>query len=159
MKVIAIGKNIKGSARKARIPARVVIGMHVEEAMPTLEYMNNKASDSVYKVLKSAIANAEHNYKLKSNDLIVHNVFVDNAFKLRRFKAGSKGSPRIFDRRYCHITVELTDKIVQDEQAVDNKITKEEKTKSNKSKNKDSEKKQKKETNSKDSKTKKTKAK
>ena len=40
--VKASGKNVKGSARKARIPARVVIGMKVSEALPVLMYLEKK---------------------------------------------------------------------------------------------------------------------
>jgi large subunit ribosomal protein L22 len=109
MIVKSIAKNVKGSARKARIPARVVLGMKVEQALPVLQFMEKAAAKDVYKVVKSAAANAEHNFKLNAADLVIESIVVDDGFKLKRNKAGSRGGPIFFDRRYCHITVKLSD--------------------------------------------------
>ncbi len=103
----AVAKNIRTSVTKAKIPADVVKGMHVGEALDVLTYMNKKAAGDVLKVVKSAAANAVHNFDAKIKNLYISDVRIDKGLQFRRMKAGSRGSPKFFDLHHAHITVVL----------------------------------------------------
>ncbi|GAB4285154.1 MAG: hypothetical protein Kow0081_2810 [Candidatus Dojkabacteria bacterium] len=109
MNIVAVAKNVRGSARKARIPAEVVKGMLVEEALPVLKYIEKSAAKDVWKVINSAKSNAIHNYGVAPENLVIENIRVDKGMRLRRYKAGSRGMARPIHKHFCHITVELRD--------------------------------------------------
>ncbi len=114
IKVIAKAKNIRGSARKARIPADVVRGMMVDEALAILEYMPKKAAADVYKVVNSARANAIHNYNMNPERLKISNIQVGQGMKLRRIKPKSRGMASVINKQFNNITVEVIE--VSDEE-------------------------------------------
>lgn len=107
----AVAKNIKSSVTKAQIPARIVKGMDIEEAIPVLRYMNKKAAGLVLKVVESAKANAVHNFDAKSDNLFISDIRVDKGLNIRRMRAGSRGSPIFFDRHMANITVVLRERL------------------------------------------------
>ena len=104
MEVRAVAKNIRRSPRKVRLVVDAVRGRSVNEALAVLGLMPNGAARDVYKVVKSAAANAENNFELDINDLYVYRIFVDEGPTLKRFKARAHGrvAPRL--RRSSHIT-------------------------------------------------------
>lgn len=105
--VIAKAKNVRGSAQKARIPARIVKGMKVNEALSILKYMPKKAATDVYKAVKSAASNAVNNNGMNMDELYVHNIRVDQAFSLKRYKSGSRGMVNPIKKHFCNIYVEV----------------------------------------------------
>lgn len=109
MEVKAIGKFVRVSTRKARIPAQVIKGMNAVEAVYVLKYMPKGAAAHVKKVLESAIANAVHNMGLKESDLIVSEVMIDKGPSLRRVEYKAKGSVAFYNRPMSHITVVVKD--------------------------------------------------
>jgi large subunit ribosomal protein L22 len=104
MEVRAVAKNIRRSPQKVRLVVDVVRGRSVTEALAILSLMPQTAARDVFKVVKSAAANAENNFNLDPNDLYVHRIFVDEGTTLKRFKARSHGrvAPRL--KRASHIT-------------------------------------------------------
>lgn len=104
MEVRAVAKNIRRSPQKVRLVVDVVRGRSVHEALAILSLMPQGAARDVYKVVKSAAANAENNFELNPNELYVYRIFVDEAATLKRFKARSHGrvAPRL--KRASHIT-------------------------------------------------------
>ena len=122
MEVKAIGKFIRVSTRKARIPAQVIKGMNAVEAVYTLKYMPKGAAHHVKKVLESAIANAVHNYGMKQSELVVSEAMIDKGPGLRRVEYKAKGSVAFYNRPMSHITV-----IVKDANGAQKKPTKVEK--------------------------------
>jgi len=68
------------------------------------------ASPIVEKVLKSAIANAEHKYEMNVEDLIVSEVFVDEGATLKRFRPRAQGRASAINKRTSHITVVVAEK-------------------------------------------------
>ncbi len=107
--VTAINKNVRTSAQKARIPADIIRGMKALEAVEVLRYMPKSAAIHVKKTLDSAIANAKNNDGLDINTLFVSEIRVNDGQMYKRYKEGSKGSYKPFERRTCHIYVTLGD--------------------------------------------------
>ncbi len=107
--VKAVAKNVRGSARKARIPAAAVRGMRAEKALDVLKYMPRRAAHDVRKVVASAVANAVHNEGMESDKLIISKIHVDEAFTMKRYRPESKGRVRAIMKRNSNITVYVTD--------------------------------------------------
>lgn len=101
--------NVRISPRKVRLVANLVKGMSVANAIDQLNYSNKDAGEPVSKVIRSAAANAEHNFQADPKKLKVQNIFVNNGLNYKRGKPVSKGRYHMIIRRGSHITVELTD--------------------------------------------------
>jgi large subunit ribosomal protein L22 len=103
-------KNISMSAQKVRLVCNVVRGKPAVEALTTLKFMPNAAALHVGKVLGSAVANAEENFGVSRDDLVVYRIFADEAptRKWRRFGARGRFKPLL--RRNSHITVILRER-------------------------------------------------
>lgn len=93
------------SPQKARLVADMVRGLPVEKALNDLTFNKKKASDMFKKILRSAIANAEHNHGLDIDALRIKRIFVDEAPRLKRFMARAKGRGNRIIKRNCHITI------------------------------------------------------
>lgn len=110
MEARAIAKFIRVSPRKARMVVDLVRGKKLEEALAILRYTPNKAADVVTKVVKSAAANAEHNYEMDKEDLVISQIFVDQGPSLKRVMPRAMGRADIIKRKTSHITVVVSDK-------------------------------------------------
>jgi large subunit ribosomal protein L22 len=77
----------------------------VTEALAVLKNTPKVASGVIYKVLKSAIANAEHNYDMNSDALYVSAAFVDQGPTLKRVHPRSRGQAFKILKRSSHVTV------------------------------------------------------
>lgn len=109
MNISATHKNARIAPRKVRPLARLLRNMPAVQAELQLRYLpGREVRDVVLNVLKSAIANAQHNAGLKIEDLIVDNVQINAGFAFKRFRPGFKGSADPFKKRTSHITVTLT---------------------------------------------------
>jgi len=100
----AIARHIRISPQKVRRVVDLVRGLTVKDALDTLRYAPQAASDPVFKVIASAVANAENTENLKANDLYVSQIFVDDGVTLRRFRARARGSGSRILKRASHIT-------------------------------------------------------
>ncbi len=105
MEVRAIAKHIRISPRKARLVGNAIKGMGVREAMAALQLIPNKAGDSIFLVVKSAVANAENNFNLASDDLVVAQVLADEGRSFKRWRARARGRASGIIKRSSHITV------------------------------------------------------
>ena len=101
----AIARGVRVSAQKARRVTDVVRGMDVNDALVTLQFAPQAASEPVYKVLASAVANAEQTDNLRRDDLYVSQIFVDEGMTMRRIRPRAKGSASRILKRSSHITV------------------------------------------------------
>ena len=101
----AIARQVRISPLKVRRVIDLVRGMDVTDALTTLQFAPQAASEPVYKVLASAVANAEHVDGLRRDDLFVSQVFVDEGMTLRRIRPRAKGSASRILKRSSHITV------------------------------------------------------
>ena len=106
----ATAKTIRTSPRKTRLVVDLIRGKQVGEAISILKFSPNKAAGIVEKVLMSAIANAENNFDLDVEDLVVSEVFVNEGPTMKRFRPRAKGSASPINKRTSHITVVVTEK-------------------------------------------------
>lgn len=105
MEARAIAKYIRLSPLKVQRVARLIRGQGIKEAEATLRFTPNRAARVVEKVLKSAVANAENNYDVARDDLIVTRAFVDRGPMTRRVQARARGRADVVKKRSSHVTV------------------------------------------------------
>lgn len=101
----AVAKTVRIAPRKARLVVELIKGKTVAEALAILQFTPRAGSPIVAKVLKSAIANAEHNYDLDAQNLVVSEAYVNEGPTLKRFRPWAKGSASPINKRTSHITV------------------------------------------------------
>ena len=101
----AIARQVRVSPMKARRVVDLVRGMPVDDALVALKFAPQAASDPVFKVLASAVANAQNSDNLRSEDLYVSQAFVDEGMTMRRIRPRAKGSASRILKRSSHITV------------------------------------------------------
>jgi large subunit ribosomal protein L22 len=109
MEVVATAKWVRTTARKARLVSQMVEGLPVPEALVLLRYSPRAAARDVAKVIKSAAANAEHNYNLDSSTLRVVRVEVDGAAIIKRWRAKPRGMVGSVFKRTSHLRAFVTD--------------------------------------------------
>ena len=101
----AVARQVRVSPTKARRVVDLVRGMSVEDALVTLKFAPQAASEPVYKVVASAAANAEQTHNLRRDDLFISAAFVDEGVTMRRIRPRAKGSASRILKRSSHITV------------------------------------------------------
>ncbi|MEJ1330897.1 50S ribosomal protein L22 [Latilactobacillus sakei] len=106
----ASAMSVRMLARKVRMVIDLIRGKSVAEAIAILEFTPRVASPVVIKVLKSAIANAEHNYDLDAENLVVTKAYANEGPTLKRFRPRAKGSASPINKRTSHITVVVSEK-------------------------------------------------
>ena len=97
---------------KARRVVDLVRGLPADEALATLRFAAQSASEPVYKVLESAIANAQHqaqlrNERLDVEDLVVSAAYVDEGPTMKRFRPRAQGRAYRIRKRTSHITIHV----------------------------------------------------
>jgi large subunit ribosomal protein L22 len=102
---IARTKYIRISPRKARLAADIIRGMGVEEALLQLSVCRLKAGKLLQRTLYSAIANAENQYSIQRDELIVQEIRVDAGPVLKRAKSKSRGGRVPVMKRTSHFTI------------------------------------------------------
>jgi len=109
MEVFAIQKNIPMSAQKMREVVRQIQGMPALQAQAVLAVVPRKGARVVAKTLKSAIANAENNNKLRAETLRIKEAVAGAATTLKRFQPKARGSAGPILKRRCHVKITLSD--------------------------------------------------
>ena len=109
MKVKAHSRYIRQSPYKVRRVLDLVRGLPVEEAEHVLRLTPRAAADPIAKVLKSAVANAEHNHALDADELVVAVAFADEGPTLKRFRPRARGRASKINKRTSHITIVVSD--------------------------------------------------
>ncbi len=103
----ASAKHVSVTPMKARRVLALVRGKNVDEALDVLRFAPQAASEPVYKVLASAIANAENNLGLDRRTLVISEAFADEGPTLKRFQPRAQGRAFRIRKRTSHITVIL----------------------------------------------------
>lgn len=114
MEVRSIYKYARISSQKARQVTRAITGMPVSQALSVLDFTPKKAAMLVGKVLRSAIANAENNHEMDSEELVVLSAVATPGPTLKRIMPRARGSAAPIKKRMTHITVILASKKDED---------------------------------------------
>jgi large subunit ribosomal protein L22 len=109
---IAKVRHIRVTPQKARRVVALIKGKQAEEALAILKFAQQSASDPIYKLVESAVANARVKADsageyLDERDLFVKNAFVDEGTTLKRFQPRAQGRAFQIKKRTSHITVVL----------------------------------------------------
>ncbi|MEK7077764.1 MAG: 50S ribosomal protein L22 [Patescibacteria group bacterium] len=107
MKVTAKLNYLHISPRKVRAVVGVVKKLNVQDALNQLRFVPNKASGPLFKLIKSAIANAENNFSLEPDSLKIAEFKVDGGPVFKRFRPGSRGRASPLKKKTSHITLVL----------------------------------------------------
>jgi large subunit ribosomal protein L22 len=110
MQTVARARFVRVSARKARLVLDQIRGKSVGDALATLEYTPRAAARLVEKVLRSAIANAEHNYQVRNlDDLRVVQAIADGGPSMKRVQPRAMGRAFFIKHRTSHLTIGVSD--------------------------------------------------
>ena len=90
---------------KARRVVDMVRGLPVDDALSILQFAPQAASETVYKILESAIANAETTEGLDASTLVVSKAFVDEGPTMKRWRPRAQGRATRINKRTSHITL------------------------------------------------------
>ena len=101
----AVAMHVRMSAYKARVVLDLVRNKDVATADEILRFSDREAAAVIRKVLRSAVANAEHNDDQIPEDLFVSACFADEGKTLRRMRPRARGRATRIRKRTCHITV------------------------------------------------------
>lgn len=105
MEATAVARYLRISPFKARQVVALIRGKSTREALAILRYTNKKGAPLIAKVIKSAVANAEHNFDMNADELYVAAAYVDEGPSLKRLKPRAYGRADMMKRRTSHITV------------------------------------------------------
>ncbi len=101
----AVSRFVRMSPRKVRLVTDLVRGKRVDDALATLRFVPRRASVAVGKTLRSAVANAVHNFDLDEDLLVVTEAYVDEGPTLKRWRARARGMASQIMKRTSHITI------------------------------------------------------
>ena len=108
MDVHASLRHLRQSPRKVRLVVNTIRGLSVTAAETRLTFMPKISAKPVLKLLRSAIANAEHNFKLEKQDLYVRHIVADGGPTLSRWRPRAFGRAAPIRKRTTHITLVLS---------------------------------------------------
>ena len=101
----ASARYVRITPMKARRVVDMVRGLSVDEARPLLQFAPQAASETVLKVLNSAVANAETTEGLATNDLVISVAQVDEGPTMKRWRPRAQGRATRINKRTSHITL------------------------------------------------------
>ncbi|MFA6388740.1 MAG: 50S ribosomal protein L22 [Patescibacteria group bacterium] len=110
MEVKAHLNQLRIAPRKVRLVANLVRGLSVAAAAAQLQFLNKQAAVPLQKLLSSAVATAEHNYKLTSKTLYINSIRVNEGTALKRWKPRAMGRATLIKKRSANVTLVLGNK-------------------------------------------------
>jgi large subunit ribosomal protein L22 len=110
MEAKAVLRTVRIAPRKVRLVIDLIRGKQVGEAVAILKHTPKTSSPVIEKLLNSAIANAEHNYDLDVNNLVVTQAYVNEGPTLKRFRPRAMGRASAINKRTSHITIVVAEK-------------------------------------------------
>ncbi|MFB8788439.1 MAG: 50S ribosomal protein L22 [Potamolinea sp.] len=109
----AIARYIRMSPHKVRRVLDQIRGRSYREALIILEFMPYRACGPILKVLRSAVANAEHNSNLDPSTLVITKAVADMGPSLKRFRPRAQGRAFQIRKPTCHITVAVSPDVAE----------------------------------------------
>ena len=102
---IAHGNYIRGSASKVRRVLDQIRGESYRNALIMLEFMPYRSTEPITKVLRSAVANAEHNLGMDPSSLIITSATANMGPVMKRYRPRAQGRAFSIKKQSCHITI------------------------------------------------------
>ena len=109
----AHGNYIRGSASKVRRVLDQIRGKSYRDALIILEFMPYRSTEPITKVLRSAVANAEHNFGMDPSSLIINFASADMGPVMKRYRPRAEGRAFAIKKQTCHITISVQSQINQ----------------------------------------------
>jgi len=103
----AHGRYIRGSASKVRRVLDQIRGRTYRDALIMLEFMPYRSTGPITKVLRSAVANAEHNLGLDPSSLVITKAIADNGPSMKRYRPRAQGRAFAIKKQTCHISISV----------------------------------------------------
>ena len=114
MEVVARLKTVRASPRKLRLLTRAVKGMRVDDALDVLRFTPTPLAQLVSKTVQSATANAENNFQMNRDNLVIVKIHADEGPRLKRFRAKPRGRVGRITKPTSHLTV-VIDEVEEEE--------------------------------------------
>lgn len=108
VEVKAAARFVRMSPKKVRLIIDQIRGKSVVAADHYLQFVQRTAAQPVSKLLKSAVANAEHNFNLDTKDLVVKQVTANEGPIIKRYRPRAFGRAGMIRKRTTHIEMTLT---------------------------------------------------
>jgi large subunit ribosomal protein L22 len=108
----ALGRHIRTSTRKLNLVAQMIRGKRADRALTDLEFCERRVAGAVREVLQSAIANAENNYGLDVDNLVIAEASVGKSIRMKRFRARARGRANRIEKDFSNLTI-----VVREQQA------------------------------------------
>ena len=109
MQAKASAKFLRVPPRKARRVVDLIRGKRVDRALTELHFLALEAAKSIEKIVRSAVANAENNFSMKTEDLVIAKATVDGGPSLKRVEARARGQAGFKRKRMSHVTIVVGD--------------------------------------------------
>ncbi len=116
MEIKASIKYLKIAPRKVRAVADLIKGMSLEGAEAQLKHLKRRSSDPLLKLLKSAAANATHNFQIDPAKLYIKNITVNQGPMLKRMFPRARGSANVIRHRLSHVDIILEEREPQEKE-------------------------------------------
>ena len=110
VEVRAVERHIRMSPQKVRLVLDVVRGKPAQEALAILQFLPHRAAGPVAKAVRSAMANAENNFNMDPDDLVITRCAADEGRTLKRWRPRARGRVNQILKRSSHITVVVAEK-------------------------------------------------
>ena len=104
----AHGRYIRGSASKVRRVLDQIRGRTYRDALIMLEFMPYRSTEPITKVLRSAVANAEHNLGLDPSSLVITLATADMGPPMKRYRPRAQGRAFAIKKQTCHISISVS---------------------------------------------------
>ena len=110
MEVQASARNLGMSPRKTRLITERLPGLSIDQALALLRYVQSPHARSISKIVLSAAANAENNFNLDVDDMVIKRAYCDEGRTQRRFRPRSRGRVSPILKRSTHVTIVLDER-------------------------------------------------
>ena len=110
MEAFAHVKFVRMSPRKVKLVCDMIRGQDVKTAAAYLSQTTKAACEPMAKLLKRAVANAEHNNQLNAENLYVSTVIANPGPILKRGRIASRRGFVRINKRTTHITIGVSEK-------------------------------------------------
>ncbi len=107
--VRCVNKNVRSSTRKLKPILKSIVGKKVGEAIKDLTFSEKRISKDVKKTISSAVANAENNFQLDIDKLIIKEAYCGKQIIMKRFRARAKGRAAGIKKPYSNLTIILSE--------------------------------------------------